>query len=59
MSIDYLVLRSLPIVFLRSGELHSDEESVLLDQGSRQNHLWGEAHCISISPTRIGSNLIP
>lgn len=23
------------------GELHSDEESVLLDQGSRQNRLWG------------------
>lgn len=22
------------------GELHSDEESVLLDQGSRQNNLW-------------------
>ncbi len=24
-----------------SGELHSDEEAVLLDQGSQQRHLWG------------------
>jgi hypothetical protein len=23
------------------GELHSDEEAVLLDQGSKQSHLWG------------------
>lgn len=23
------------------GELHSDEEAVLLDQGSQQRHLWG------------------
>jgi hypothetical protein len=23
------------------GELHSDEEAVLLDQGSKQRHLWG------------------
>ena len=23
------------------GELHSDEEAVLLDQGSRQSNLWG------------------
>lgn len=23
------------------GELHSDEEAVLLDQGSAQRHLWG------------------
>ena len=23
------------------GELHSDEEAVLLDQGSLQRHLWG------------------
>lgn len=23
------------------GELHADEEAVLLDQGSRQNDLWG------------------
>lgn len=23
------------------GELHSDEEAVLLDQGSEQRHLWG------------------
>jgi hypothetical protein len=23
------------------GELHSDEEAVLLDQGSAQQHLWG------------------
>jgi hypothetical protein len=24
-----------------SGELHSDEEAILLDQGSAQRHLWG------------------
>jgi hypothetical protein len=24
-----------------AGELHSDEEAVLLDQGSAQRHLWG------------------
>ncbi len=23
------------------GELHSDEEAVLLEEGSEQNHLWG------------------
>jgi hypothetical protein len=24
-----------------NGELHSDEEAMLLDQGSQQRHLWG------------------
>jgi hypothetical protein len=30
------------------GELHSDEEAVLLDQGSLQRHLWG----INLYPER-------
>jgi hypothetical protein len=31
------------------GELHSDEEAVLLDQGSLQRHLWG----INLYPERL------
>ena len=30
------------------GELHSDEEAMLLDQGSSQQHLWG----INLSPDK-------
>jgi hypothetical protein len=30
------------------GELHSDEEAILLDQGSTQKHLWG----INLYPER-------
>jgi hypothetical protein len=28
-------------VMALGGDLHSDEEAVLLDQGSQQRHLWG------------------
>jgi hypothetical protein len=28
-------------IMVIGGELHSDEEAVLLDQGSAQRHLWG------------------
>ena len=33
-----------------AGELHSDEEGVLLDQGSRQGALWG----INLYPAEFG-----
>ena len=36
------------------GELHSDEEAVLLDQGSVQQHLWG----INLYPERLASEWI-
>lgn len=36
------------------GELHSDEEAALLDQGSLQKHLWG----INLYPERPGSEWI-
>ena len=36
------------------GELHADEESVLLDQGSAQKHLWG----INLYPERPPSEWI-
>jgi hypothetical protein len=36
------------------GELHSDEEAVLLEQGSLQKHLWG----INIYPERPPSEWI-
>lgn len=36
------------------GELHSDEEAVLLDQGSAQKHLWG----INLYPERSPSEWI-
>jgi hypothetical protein len=32
------------------GELHSDEEALLLEQGSEQHHLWG----INIYPDLLG-----
>lgn len=34
------------------GELHSDEEAVLLDQGSRQTDLWG----INLYPDAVESD---
>lgn len=36
------------------GELHSDEEAALLDDGSRQPDLWG----INLYPTEIGGDWI-
>jgi hypothetical protein len=36
------------------GELHSDEESALLDDGSVQNHLWG----INLYPDQTGEGWI-
>lgn len=37
-----------------SGELHADEESFLLEQGSEQNNLWG----INLYPDAVGDNFI-
>lgn len=37
-----------------SGELHSDEEALLLDDGSRQQDLWG----INLYPAETGANWI-
>lgn len=36
------------------GELHSDEEALLLEQGSKQEHLWG----INIYPEETDENFI-
>jgi hypothetical protein len=36
------------------GELHADEEALLLDQGSEQGDLWG----INIYPDRLGDERI-
>ncbi|MEK7077261.1 MAG: DUF5674 family protein, partial [Patescibacteria group bacterium] len=36
------------------GELHTDEEAVLLDDGSRQEHLWG----INLYPEETGEEFI-
>jgi hypothetical protein len=36
------------------GELHSDEEAALLDDGSRQTHLWG----INLYPGERGESWI-
>lgn len=36
------------------GELHSDEESVLLEDGSEQNNLWG----INLYPAETGDDWI-
>lgn len=36
------------------GELHSDEETLLLDEGSRQADLWG----INLYPNESGDNWI-
>lgn len=37
-----------------AGELHADEEALLLEQGSRQADLWG----INIYPDRVGTDRI-
>jgi len=37
-----------------SGELHSDEEALLLEDGSRQTDLWG----INLYPSELGSEWI-
>jgi hypothetical protein len=37
-----------------AGELHADEEALLLEQGSRQADLWG----INIHPDRVGTDRI-
>ena len=36
------------------GELHADEEALLLSQGSRQEHLWG----INLYPDKTGGDWI-
>lgn len=36
------------------GELHSDEEALLLENGSRQEHVWG----INLYPQKTGDDLI-
>ena len=36
------------------GELHADEEAVLLDQGSRQSDLWG----INLYPDSVGAERV-
>lgn len=36
------------------GEMHSDEETALLDDGSRQEHLWG----INLYPAATGDDFI-
>ncbi|HYN83373.1 MAG TPA: DUF5674 family protein [Gemmatimonadaceae bacterium] len=41
-------------VIALGGELHSDEESALLDDGSVQNDLWG----INLYPAESGENWI-
>jgi hypothetical protein len=41
-------------VIALGGELHSDEESALLDDGSVQNNLWG----INLYPAETGENWI-
>lgn len=37
-----------------SGELHSDEEALLLEDGSQQSHLWG----INLYPAEASTNWI-
>lgn len=37
-------------IMVVDAELHADEESLLLDNGSQQEHLWG----INLYPERIG-----
>lgn len=41
-------------VIALGGELHSDEESALLDDGSTQNDLWG----INLYPAEAGEDFI-
>jgi len=37
-------------IMVVDGELHADEEAILLQNGSKQNNLWG----INIYPKRVG-----
>jgi hypothetical protein len=41
-------------IMIIGAELHSDEEELLLEQGSQQQHLWG----INIYPDKSGEELI-
>jgi hypothetical protein len=41
-------------VMAMGGELHADEEALLLEQGSRQADLWG----INLYPNRVGTDRI-
>jgi len=41
-------------IMVVDGELHADEEAVLLENGSRQKDLWG----INIYPDMLGSDFI-
>jgi len=41
-------------IMVIGGELHSDEEALLLEQGSKQKNLWG----INLYPDKIGEELI-
>ncbi len=41
-------------IMVVGGELHSDEEAVLIESGSRQRNLWG----INIYPDKSGDELI-
>ena len=42
------------VVLAIGGELHADEEALLLEQGSRQADLWG----INLYPDRVGTDRI-
>lgn len=37
-------------IMVIDGELHADEEALLLEQGSKQEHLWG----INLYPNKFG-----
>jgi hypothetical protein len=41
-------------IMVVGGELHSDEEAILIESGSRQRNLWG----INIYPDKSGDELI-
>ncbi|MBL7170697.1 MAG: hypothetical protein ISS46_01740 [Candidatus Omnitrophica bacterium] len=41
-------------IMVVDGELHADEEAILLENGSRQKDLWG----INIYPDMLGSDFI-
>lgn len=41
-------------ILVIGGELHSDEEALLLEQGSKQKNLWG----INLYPEKTGEELI-
>ncbi len=41
-------------IMVIGGELHSDEESLLIDQGSHQKNLWG----VNLYPDKSGEDFI-